>query len=79
GSARSWLLLLTGVSYLVVSFGVTAACNVPRNERLGRLEASTPAAQQYWPRYLREWLLWNHVRTAASVLAAACAAGALAS
>jgi uncharacterized membrane protein len=78
GSPRSVLLLLAGGSYLAGSFGVTAAFNVPRNERLARLDAESAEAIAYWPVYVREWLRWNHVRTAASILSAACAASALA-
>jgi uncharacterized membrane protein len=79
GETRSLLLLAAGVSYLVGSFGVTAAFNVPRNERLARMGSSSPEAAEYWPIYLREWLFWNHVRTVASVVTAACCAAALAS
>ena len=79
GTTRSSLLLTAGLSYLIGSFGVTAAFNVPRNERLARLDATSREAHDYWPAYLRGWLLWNHVRTFASALAAGCAAGALAS
>jgi uncharacterized membrane protein len=79
GEIRSLLLLSAGTSYLVGSFGVTAAFNVPRNERLARMGSSSAEAAEYWPIYLREWLFWNHVRTAASVLAAGCSAAALAS
>ena len=78
GTSRSVLLLVAGVSYLVGSFGVTAAFNVPRNERLARMGAESAEAETYWPVYVREWLLWNHIRTVASLLSAACAAGALA-
>jgi len=77
GTARSFWLLAAGLSYLVGAFAVTAACNVPRNERLARLEAESAQAAEYWPIYVREWLRWNHVRTAASLLSAACAAAAL--
>lgn len=79
GTRRSVLLLTAGLSYLVGAFGVTAAFNVPRNERLARLPPESAEAAAYWPIYLREWLRWNHVRTAASTLSAACAAAALAS
>lgn len=78
GEPRSVLLLAAGASYLAGSFGVTAAFNVPRNERLARLDAESAEALAYWPAYVREWLWWNHVRTAASILSAACAASALA-
>ena len=77
GTARSVLLLVAGISYLVGSFGVTAAFNVPRNERLARMEAQSAEAAAYWPVYVRQWLLGNHVRTVASILSAACGAGAL--
>jgi uncharacterized membrane protein len=78
GTARSVLLLLAGLSYVVGCFGVTMAFNVPRNEHLARLDAESPEAAAYWPVYVREWLLWNHVRTAASLVSAASAAAALA-
>lgn len=78
GTARSALLFIAGISYLVGSFGVTVAFNVPRNERLARLSPETAEAIAYWPIYVREWLFWNHVRTAASAVSAASAAAALA-
>jgi uncharacterized membrane protein len=78
GAPRSVLLLVAGICYLVGSFGVTAAFNVPRNERLARMASDSEEAAAYWPVYVREWLLWNHVRTVASVASAACAAVALA-
>ncbi|MGH8660870.1 MAG: DUF1772 domain-containing protein [Burkholderiales bacterium] len=76
-ASGSSLLLAAGLLYLVGSFLVTVAFNVPRNERLARLSAQSSEAASYWPVYVREWTLWNHVRTVASVAAAACAAGAL--
>lgn len=79
GTTRSIWLLAAGLSYLLGTFAVTAAFSVPRNERLARLEAESAQAAEYWPIYVREWLRWNHVRTAASLLSAACAAAALVS
>lgn len=79
GTLRSTLLLCAGLAYLIGSFGVTVAFNVPRNERLARLPPTSPEAADYWPVYVREWLLWNHVRTAASAVAATAGAFALAS
>jgi uncharacterized membrane protein len=78
GEPKSFLLIAAGVFYVVGSFGVTVALNVPRNERLARMGAESSEAARYWPVYVREWLFWNHVRTAASVAAAGCAAAALA-
>lgn len=77
GASRSMLLLVAGLAYLVGSFGVTAAFNVPRNERLARMDSASEEAAAYWPVYVREWLFWNHVRTAASLVSAACAGAAL--
>lgn len=72
------LLLGSGLLYLVGSFLVTLAFNVPRNERLASLDPASSQAADYWAVYLREWSLWNHVRSVASVVSAACSAGALA-
>jgi uncharacterized membrane protein len=77
GTPRSLLLLGAGAAYLVGSFGVTVVCNVPRNERLARLDAASREAADYWPVYQREWLRWNHVRTGATIASAVCAAGAI--
>ena len=77
-TSRSPLLLAAGVLYLVGSFLVTVVFNVPRNERLARLDAESAEAAAYWPAYVREWSKWNHLRTAASVASAVCSAAALA-
>lgn len=74
---RSLLLLAAGLLYVVGTFLVTMAFNVPRNERLARLNAESPEATAYWPVYVREWSVWNHVRTAAAIASAACSAAAL--
>jgi uncharacterized membrane protein len=67
-------LLVAGLLYAVGTFGVTMAFNVPRNNRLARLDASSPDAIAYWPSYVREWTRWNHVRTGAALASAVCAA-----
>jgi uncharacterized membrane protein len=66
--ARGPLILAASLIYLVGCFGVTMAFNVPLNDRLA---AVGPAqAADLWSLYLRDWTLWNHVRTAAPVLSA---------
>ena len=75
---RSVLLSIASALYLVVTFGVTIGFNVPRNNRLAQLASGSPEAQTYWPVYVREWSLWNHVRTVASLASCACSALALA-
>ncbi|MEU4085121.1 anthrone oxygenase family protein [Streptomyces aureus] len=71
-------LLLGSALYLFGGFGVTIAANVPRNDALMKLEPGTPEAAAYWPTYIRQWTLWNHVRTVASAAAAVSYALALA-
>jgi uncharacterized membrane protein len=63
-------LLLGSALFLLGSFGVTAAANVPRNNTLQELDPGTREAAAYWRAYVREWTAWNHVRTAASAGAA---------
>ncbi|MFD7709444.1 DUF1772 domain-containing protein [Streptomyces sp. NPDC059785] len=63
-------LLLGSALYLFGSFGVTAVANVPRNDKLLRMDPGTPEAAAYWPTYVGEWTTWNHVRTIASAAAA---------
>ena len=65
-----WLIAGCGL-YLVGTFGVTAACNVPLNDALAPLSPTDPAAQQQWADYLRVWTMWNHVRTIAGLAAMA--------
>jgi uncharacterized membrane protein len=71
-------LLLGSALYLFGAFGVTIAANVPRNDALLKLDPETPEAAAYWPVFVRQWTMWNHVRTAASAAAAVSYALALA-
>ncbi|WP_428386975.1 DUF1772 domain-containing protein [Mucisphaera sp.] len=66
--ARSVALVGAGGFYVIGTFGVTVVCNVPMNEALARLEATTAEAEAYWQRYLRDWVFWNHVRTVAALV-----------
>jgi uncharacterized membrane protein len=65
------VLLAGSALYLIGTVGVTMVFNVPLNNRLSVLNPDTTEAAQYWLTYLSEWLLWNHVRTVASVMATA--------
>jgi uncharacterized membrane protein len=78
GSLRSALLLAAGVLYIVGCFGVTVVFNVPRNERLARLQPDSDEAATYWQVYLQEWVFWSHIRTVASSSSAVAAAFSLA-
>lgn len=74
---RSALLLAAGLLYLVGTFFVTIAFNVPRNNRLAALGEESSKHAAFWPTYVAEWTRWNHVRTVAAIGAAVCSAGAL--
>jgi uncharacterized membrane protein len=63
-------IIAGGLLYVIGTFGVTIAFNVPRNEALARLDASRPESEVYWRTYVRSWTRWNHVRTVASLAAA---------
>ncbi len=63
-------LLLGSALYLFGSFGVTMVANVPRNDTLLKLDPGTSEAAAYWPTYIREWTVWNHVRMIAAAGAA---------
>jgi uncharacterized membrane protein len=68
-SSSAWLLA-GGVLYVAGSLLVTAAGNVPLNEKLAKLDPSSPESVSLWREYVSKWVVWNHVRTIASLLAA---------
>jgi uncharacterized membrane protein len=63
--------LIGGLLYLLGCFGVTAAFHVPRNNALASVKPSDPDSARLWASYLSSWTAWNHVRTVASLAAAA--------
>lgn len=65
------MLAVAGLIYVVGMFGVTAACNVPLNNALAAADPHTAAGVAMWGRYMKEWVLWNHVRTVTSLIASA--------
>ncbi len=58
------------LSYLVGTFLVTMLGNGPLNDRLAAVSATDPASIEVWERYRGRWTMWNHVRTAAAMVAA---------
>jgi uncharacterized membrane protein len=62
--------LLGGAIYLVGTLYVTVFGNVPLNDALAAVPAASSGAASMWATYLREWVPWNHLRTAAAFLAA---------
>jgi uncharacterized membrane protein len=64
-------LLLGSLLYLIGSFLVTIVFNVPLNDALANVEPSSADGANLWVKYLANWTVWNHVRTIASLAAAA--------
>jgi uncharacterized membrane protein len=65
-------LLAGSLLYLNGPFGVTLLRNVPLNNKLAAAKPEGSAAQLWKEEYLPAWTLWNHVRTAGALAAAAC-------
>jgi uncharacterized membrane protein len=51
---------------------VTIVFNVPLNNRLASVTPDSAQGAGLWTHYLSTWTAWNHVRTVASLAAAAC-------
>jgi len=51
------------------AFAVTLAVNVPLNQSLAGVAPDAATAAQTWRAYVEPWLLWNHIRMAASIAA----------
>jgi uncharacterized membrane protein len=67
----SWLLIGGGLLYVAGMFGVTMLCNVPLNNALQAVTTESRTGMAIWNDYLRRWTLWNHLRTASCLIAAA--------
>jgi uncharacterized membrane protein len=76
-AAGALCLVVGSLFYIVGTFGVTMVCNVPRNNVLARMEPSGAEAAGFWRGYVVSWTMWNHVRTAAGLVAAALLVWAL--
>lgn len=57
------------VVYIVGTFIVTMAINVPMNNRLNGFAPESSDGAAYWQTYLRDWVSWNTIRAAAALLA----------
>ena len=71
GSAAS-LIIFAAVLFTATVFFVTAIGNVPMNERLKKLDPSSPEAEIYWSSFSRVWPRWNHIRTIGAMTTAGC-------
>nr|WP_298727552.1 anthrone oxygenase family protein [uncultured Steroidobacter sp.] len=70
GLLNSPLVVAGALFYLIGAIGVTMVCNVPLNEKLEAVSPSADDLESQWHAYRGPWTRWNHVRTAACLLAA---------
>lgn len=62
--------LIGATLYVLGTFGVTMAFNVPLNNQLAKVDPASAEGAAVWADYLRKWTAWNHVRTIAALAAA---------
>jgi uncharacterized membrane protein len=60
-----------GLLYFLGTFLVTMLFNVPRNNALAAVAATSTEGAALWADYLIAWTKWNHVRTIAALAGAA--------
>lgn len=71
GSRGSGFLFAGSLLYIIGSFLVTIAFNVPLNNALAAADLETDQGMKVWENYLTVWTYWNHIRTIASIAALA--------
>ena len=63
-------LISGGLVYLIGTILVMMAFNVPRNNALAAADQQSANGARFWAGYVTSWTAWNHVRTAAALVAA---------
>jgi len=71
GAPGSAWLLSGSLLYLFGCILVTMLFNVPLNDALAAVEPDSTEGAGLWAGYLATWTRWNHLRTVASLAAAA--------
>lgn len=64
-------MIARGLIYFGWVFLCTAFLNVPLNNAVAAVNPASGDAATVWERYLKDWTLWNHVRTTSSTAATA--------
>jgi uncharacterized membrane protein len=77
GEPGTLAMLSAGILYFAGMFLSTILFNVPLNNELARVDPESAEGAAVWSRYLKDWTLWNHVRTVASTVACALFIAAL--
>ncbi|TIO09809.1 DUF1772 domain-containing protein [Mesorhizobium sp.] len=68
----SFWLLAGALIYIVGNPIVTMIFNVPLNNALAAVDPSSTNGAAVWATYLRDWVMWNHVRTITAIAALGC-------
>ena len=68
----SYWLLAGAVIYLIGNPIVTMVFNVPLNDALAAVDPASTNGAAVWTSFLRNWVMWNHVRTVTAIVAMAC-------
>lgn len=63
-------LLIGSLLYLIGTFLVTIAFNVPLNQALATVNPDSIEGANLWAKYLNNWTFWNHIRTVAALAGA---------
>ncbi|TPM07997.1 DUF1772 domain-containing protein [Mesorhizobium sp. B2-3-11] len=67
----SFWLLAGALIYLVGNPIVTMVFNVPLNDALAAVDPASSNGAAVWTSFLRNWVMWNHVRTVTAIVAMA--------
>jgi uncharacterized membrane protein len=70
GRSSASFFLGGALFYIVGTILVTMLGNVPLNNQLAAGSANDARTREVWAHYLDRWTMWNHVRTAAAMVAA---------
>ena len=62
--------LLIGAGLYLGGIILTIAYHVPRNDALALVDPKSSGAAAAWHHYVRNWTVWNHVRTLTSIAGA---------
>ncbi|TIX42339.1 MAG: DUF1772 domain-containing protein [Mesorhizobium sp.] len=65
-------LLAGALIYVVGNPIVTMMFNVPLNNALAAVDPASTNGAAVWATYLRDWVMWNHVRTITAIVALGC-------
>ncbi|UVK40009.1 DUF1772 domain-containing protein [Mesorhizobium sp. AR10] len=65
-------LLAGALIYVIGNPIVTMAFNVPLNDALAAVDPASANGATVWTTYLKDWVMWNHVRTITAIVALGC-------